>query len=378
MGGNSKGHKRRFGAVRRLPSGRFQARYPGPDGLMRTAPYTFERKKDAEQWLIRTEAEILENEWTDPTAGKIPFGEYAQAWLQERTLKVKTRQLYEGLLRLHINSTFESVSVSEIHPHHVRRWHTELAGSVGASTVAKAYRLLRTVLNTAVDDGLIRRNPCRIKGAGVERPDERPVLSVEQVLLLAGKIAPRYRALVLLATFASLRWGELVALRRRNIDLRGRTVQVNESMSELKDGSRVIGAPKSDAGKRTVAIPEAIVPDLRWHLQRFAEPGSSGLVFVGEKGAPLRRSNFSRPWAKALKAAGLPAVHLHDLRHTGNTLAAASGASLRELMSRMGHGSSQAAMVYLHATSDRDRMIADALGSLIETHARDAQQKESG
>lgn len=378
MGGNSKGHKRRFGAVRRLPSGRFQARYPGPDGLMRTASYTFERKKDAEQWLTRTEAEILAGDWTDPTAGKVQFGEYAQAWLQERTLKVKTHQLYEGLLRLHINPTFGSMSVSEIQPHHVRRWHTELLGSVGASTVAKAYRLLRTVLNTAADDGLIRRNPCRVRGAGVERPDERPVLSVEQVLLLAGKIAPRYRALILLATFASLRWGELIALRRRNIDLRGRTVRVNESVSELKDGSRVVDAPKSDAGKRTVAIPEAIVPDLRWHLQRFAEPGSSGLVFVGEKGAPLRRSNFSRPWARALKAAGLPAVHLHDLRHTGNTLAAASGASLRELMSRMGHGSSQAAMVYLHATSDRDRMIADALGLLIETQAQGARQKESG
>lgn len=121
MGGNSKGHKRRFGAVRQLSSGRWQARYPGPDGIMRNAPYTFERKKDAEQWLTRTEAEILNSEWVDPGTGEIAFRKYAEAWLTERTLKVKIRQLYEGLLRLHIYPTFGTKPVNEIEPRHVRR-----------------------------------------------------------------------------------------------------------------------------------------------------------------------------------------------------------------------------------------------------------------
>lgn len=87
-----------------------------------------------------------------------------------------------------------------------------------------------------------------------------------------------------------------------------------------------------------------------------------GLVFVGAKGNQLRRSNFSKYWAGACEAAGLDGVHLHDLRHTGNTFAAEAGASLRELMNRMGHSSTRAAMVYLHARDDRARELADRLG----------------
>jgi integrase len=115
-----------------------------------------------------------------------------------------------------------------------------------------------------------------------------------------------------------------------------------------------------------VTLPEVIIGDLAWHLQRFSEPAPDGLVFVGEKGAQLRRSNFTKVWAKALAKSGLPKIHIHDLRHTGNTLAAATGATLKELMTRMGHSSTKAAMVYLHAAKDRDRAIADAMGEIVK------------
>jgi integrase len=236
----------------------------------------------------------------------------------------------------------------------------------GASTVAKAYRLLRAIMNTAVEDELTRRNPCRIKGAGAERPKERPVLTIPQVFALAEAMPPRFRALVLLGTFASLRWGELAALRRDCVDLDTRTVRVEAAVVELRDGSLVTGRPKTDAGARRVVFPAEIVDDLRWHLQRFAEQKPDGLVFVGELGAPLRRSNFSRVWKKALSAAAIEGLHFHDLRHTGNSLAALTGANLRELMERMGHASTRAAMIYLHAAADRDRAIADALGTLAK------------
>ena len=170
-------------------------------------------------------------------------------------------------------------------------------------TVAKAYRLLRAILNTAVRDKRIRENPCQIKGTDKESSPERPVLSVPEVYRLADAIGPRYRALILLATFGNLRWDELAGLRRRN-------------------------------------------------LETFAGPGPDDFVFVGVKGDQLRRSNFSKPWARALAKAGLPTgTHVHDLRHTGNTLSAEAGASLAELMSRMGHTSARAAMVYLHTSS---------------------------
>jgi integrase len=162
-----------------------------------------------------------------------------------------------------------------------------------------------------------------------------------------------------------MRWGELAALRRHNLDLDARTVKIAESVSELRTGKLITGQPKSDAGSRVIALPEVIIDDLAWHLQRFSEREERGLVFVGEQGAQLRRSNFSHIWAKAIVKAGVPKVHIHDLRHTGNTLAAATGATLKELMTRMGHASPKAAMIYLHAARDRDRAIADALGKLV-------------
>jgi integrase len=108
------------------------------------------------------------------------------------------------------------------------------------------------------------------------------------------------------------------------------------------------------------------VPELRWHLERFAEPGERGLLFVGPKGAPLRRSNFRPIWNAARIRAGAPEMHVHDLRHVGGTLAAATGASIKELMARLGHSSTRAALMYQHASRDRDQAIARALGGLVQ------------
>jgi integrase len=108
-----------------------------------------------------------------------------------------------------------------------------------------------------------------------------------------------------------------------------------------------------------------VLPSLRNHLDRYAQPGDDGLVFVGPNGAQLRRSNFRRRvWLPALAKAGLPEIHFHDLRHTGNILTATAGASLRELMARMGHNSTRAALVYLHDTEERQRVIAAAVSDL--------------
>jgi integrase len=369
--GNTKGHRRRFGSVRQLASGQWQARYRGPDGLMRPAGKTFPTKGAAEQWLTLTEAEMLTGDWIDPDAGLIPFAEYAATWIDERPgLRPKTLDLYRYLLRRHLSATpgFGARAIAEITPAHVRRWRKSLADSgVSAVTIAKAYRLLKAIMNTAVDDGIIRRNPCRIKGAGQEKSPERPVLTVHQVFTLAEAIDRRYRALVLLAVFASLRWGELAALRRADIDLTACTVRITRSLTELPDGGYAFGSPKSEAGLRTVPFPDLIVPDLTWHLARFTASDDDALVFTSPTGSPLRRGNFRRRvWLKALTTAGLPAIHFHDLRHTGNNLSADAGANLRELMERMGHSSTRAALIYLHATTEQQRAVADALGSLAK------------
>jgi integrase len=295
---------------------------------------------------------------------------YAADWMSQGQFSPKTAQLYELLLRLHLVPTFGELSIGDIRQEDVRSWRAvqlrtgpEQARPFGPVTVAKAYRLLRAILNTAVRDKRIRENPCQIKGADRESSPERPVLSVPEVYRLADAIAPRYRALVLLATFGNLRWGELAGLRRRNLDLDGRCVRIVETVYEFSQ--LVKGTPKSEASKRKIILPELIMPELRLHLETYSAAGPDGFVFVGVKGGQLRRSNFSKPWARALAKAGLPAeVHVHDLRHAGNTLTAEAGASLAELMNRMGHSSTRAAAVYLHAREERDKQLAATLDKM--------------
>ncbi len=111
-----------------------------------------------------------------------------------------------------------------------------------------------------------------------------------------------------------------------------------------------------------MAIPAGIVPVVREHLATYAEKGATGRLFLGPKGATVRRSNFQATWRRAIKAASLPAgFRFHDVRHTGNTWAAEAGAHLRELMERMGHSSQRAALIYLHATSEGHRAIANGI-----------------
>ena len=270
--------------------------------------------------------------------------------------------------------------MADIKEPHVRRWRkTLLEEGVSAITVAKAYRLLKAVFATAVDDGMIRRNPCRIKGAGQEKSAERPVLTVSQVFALAEAIGPRYQALVLMGAFTSLRWGELCALRRADVYLDVRTVRVERTLTELQGGGLTFGPPKSEAGRRTVSLPDLVSPVLRWHLSCFTSGSEDDLIFTSPNGTPLRRGNFRRRvWLPALKAADLPGIHFHDLRHTGNHLTANAGASLRELMARMGHSSTRAALIYQHSTDERQREIADALNQLAREELKRDKGKASG
>jgi len=237
--------------------------------------------------------------------------------------------------------------------------------------VAKSYRLLKAIMNTAVDDGIIRRNPCRVGGASQDRSPERPVLTVREVVSLVEAMGERYRALVLLAVFGSLRWGELAVLRRRDVDVQLGTIRVERSLSELPGGGYLFGPPKSAAGRRVVVLPAAIRPALADHLAAFAVDHPDALVFTSPAGMPLRPSNFRRRvWYQALAEAGLPGIHFHDLRHTGKAFTAATGATLRELMDRMGHSSTRAALIYLHGNDDRQRAIADGLSKLAQRELR--------
>jgi Phage integrase, N-terminal SAM-like domain len=195
---NTEGH-RRFGSIRKLPSGRYQARYLGPDGLMRKAPETFARIKEAERWLTLVEAQMLRKDWIDPDKGKIRLQDYAERWIEQRpNLRPRTIHLYEWLLRKHITPHLGNVTLGNLVTPMVREWRSALlANGVSQGQAAKSYRLLRAILNTAVrEDELIRVNPCRIKGADQESPAERPVLTVAQVMKVDIQVIPMVAACV--------------------------------------------------------------------------------------------------------------------------------------------------------------------------------------
>ena len=366
-----------WGSVRKLPSGRYQARYR-VDGNLVGAPSTFRTKRDAEAYLSTVRADMERGTWVNPAAGRVTLREYSTRWLEQRPdLRPRTVELYESELRLHILPVLGAVEVAKITPAKVRDWHAGMlrAGKPGPTTVAKCYRLLHAILNTAVADELILRNPCVIRGAGQEKAPERPIASIPQVFEIAEVIEPRFRAMVLVGAFVGLRLGEMLALTRERIDLLHGRIKVVEQYQELKDGTHILGPPKSDAGIRTVAIPAMLKPELEAHLATYAAPGKQGLVFCGPKGQPLRRATWYSAWNRTMTELGIEGMKPHDLRHTGNTLAAMTGASTKELMARFGQSTSRAALIYQHATRERDHEIADALNGLIEAKL---QQRPTG
>jgi integrase len=237
---------------------------------------------------------------------------------------------------------------------------------------AKAYRLLRAVLNTAVDeDRILPTNPCRIKGADRETRAERPVLTVAHVFALADAMPERrFRVLVLLTTFASLRWGEVTAFRRQDIAPAESSARVACAHMEVKGKGLVVGPPKSRAGIRTVAVPAAVRADLLAHLAEFTKPEQDALVFTGVQGRALRRGTWSQrvKWTEVVAKRGLAGLHFHDLRHAGSIWASKASMSTKDLMARMGHDDMRAALIYQRATSDADRLIADCLSGLVDEH----------
>lgn len=362
------GARRTFGSIRKLPSGYYQARYSDEGGRRHNAPDTFATRVEASHWLDGIEASITRGRWIDPDAGRVPFADHAWAWLEHRPgLKPRTADLYAGQLRIHIVPSLGARALDEITPALVGAWYSGLVRSCGPVSLvpAKCYRLLHAIFETARADGIITRNPCLVAGGGSERSPERPVATLEQVWALADAVPPRFRALVLTAGFAGLRFGELAALKRSDVDLKLGCITVDGTLVERDNGDVRDGSAKSRAGHRSFFVPATLVPQLAQHLERYVASDADARVFVGANGGVLRRSNWHILWDGARRQVGLPNFRFHDLRHTCNTLTAATGASIRELMFRMGHASPRAALRYQHATRERDEAIARALDRII-------------
>jgi integrase len=374
--------RRSFGSVRRLASGRFQVRYRDRSGASHTGAQTFPTRPQAVKCLATIQTDLERDTWFDPRRAKAPFEDLVEAWRGSRpNLRLTTQQAYASSLRSLLLPFFGGVPADQITSEAVRSWYSWAASRprntrgrsqpLSRNTVAKAYRLLKAIMDTAVDDGVIARNPCRLRGVASDQTPEQQVATAEQVHRICEAVDPRYRAMVLLAAYGGLRFGELVGLRRHRIDFGAGTVRVVEQVAQPDASTFVTGPPKTDAGVRTVTLPAQVMNALRNQVEDYAVPGKTGLMFPSPSGTFLRRSNFTRRvWKPALATAGIEHLRFHDLRHTHATLAVAMGIDTRTLMARMGHASSRAALIYQHAQSDQ--AVADGFDAVIARAAATA------
>lgn len=332
----------------------------------------FDTLAAARSHKVRVEGDEADGTLVDPRAGMLTLDDYFATWLEARLVKGRplspsTKLGYQRLYRRNVQDRIGARQLRVLRPDTIRTWHADVTAAAGADQAAKSYRMLRAVLATAEADELMRQNPCRIRGAGEEHAQQRPMVATELVLDLADKIEPRYRAMVLLAGFGGLRTGESLGLRRSDVHLLHGEVGVTRQAQEVTGKGRVELPPKSVAGRGFVSLPGVVVEALEHHLAHFADPSPHAPLFLGPEGGPLRRATFSRAWSAACRAAGAPeGLRPHDLRHHAATLTARTpGVTTKELMARIGHASPRAALIYQHATVERDRAIAAFLDGVV-------------
>lgn len=360
--------RRPFGSVRKLSSGKWQARYRDPLTGKKdvAAPQLFTTRGDARRWLAKVEAGAIDPVSLNLRSEGRRLGEYASEWIATRALRPRTRELYQLQLRLHIAPVLGEAQLVGLQPSHIRRWHSDLVnGHLSAVSVAKVYRLLRSILNTAVEDGYLARNPCQLKRAGAEPRVERPIPTVDQAVQISAALPPGLAAVPMVAALAGLRKGEILGLARRHIDLAGATIHVERALQEITGQGAVFVSPKTTTSVRTVAVPHLLVEVLTAHLDQHVGPEPEALLFTNRYGRPVRASVWRAAWARATSETGCDEVRLHDLRHLAGTLTAQAGATLKEIMARLGHSSIEAAMRYQHVADQRADVVARRIQDLL-------------
>lgn len=367
--------KRGWGWIARQRSGRYLASYIGPDTTRHYAPITYTTKLDAEAWLASERRVIERDEWTPPaerqrerwTRGET-VAVYGTRWIEQRTLRPRTLDLYRSQWTRLVESTpLGNTPIRALTPQIVRRWHAELDHEKATQT-KQVYSLLKSVMTTAVNDGLLQANPCNLTGkaVAVPKPKQRKLLQPEDVRKIAeADVMPdRYRMMVLLAAWLGLRWGEVSELRRCDVSADGSVVAVTRAVVH-RNGKCMIAGTKTDA-TRTVTVPPHIQSDLLTHMRTHVPEGDESLLFAPFRdGCHVKDRVFSKEWfAPAAKAVGAHNVTFHGLRHFAGTTAVRSGASIVETMKRLGHSTYKAALIYQHIVDDRDAEVAAALSKL--------------
>ena len=358
---------------------RWLGRYRGPDGKERTR--TFSTKADAQRWAQEQERKIRTMDWADPALARITVNDWCEQWRATWTVKPKTVSSYDSLLRTAVLPRWGTTRLNQITATSAKAWVATMTGSRGellsASRRRQAYHLLTAMLDAAVEDGRLPRNPARPQEIRGRRggflptlPDtkRKRYLRHDEVRRLADN-AGDYRPLILLLAYCGLRWGEVAALRVRNVDmLRGR-VAVEESVAEV-DGQLIYGGTKTHAN-RTVPVPDFVREGL---ANCMTGKGRDDLLFTSPQGGPLRIANFrQRVFDKAVQAADLPGLTPHGLRHTAASLAVSAGANVKAVQRMLGHKDAAMTLnVYADLFDDELDDVANRLGEAAERSLADS------
>lgn len=374
---NNRGTRRSFGAIRQLPSGRYQCRYIGPDAVEYRAPRTFSTHDDAAAWCAAERRLIDLDVWTPPaereakkvaSESTVTVQQFAEKWLDHRAkpLTPKTRAHYVSVLDAKIYPVLGDLDIRGVTKNVVAVWYAGLDHSKATAT-AHAYQVLRALMNGAVEAGVVPENPCQIKDAGRTKTRRNlDLLSAAELTTVTELMPKRYRAAVLVAAWAGLRFGELTELRRRDLTNNGTVLRIRRAVTFIPEQGFIVGKPKSEEGVRDVTLPPHIVPILAEHVEQFAAAGRDGLIFTNTKGERVSQSAFTKPFKDALKTIDRAEVRVHDLRHYGAVAAAQAGGTTRELMARLGHSTPEMSMRYQHAAAGRDAEIAERMSKMIE------------
>jgi integrase len=335
--------RRQFGRVRRLASGRWQARYPDGGGGDVSAPHTFATKGDAQRFLTSIEADMLKGAYIDPRGGRTTLAAWSREWLDgDRAKRATTRARDETVLRTHFLPTLGRRPLGAITPLDVRRAVEAMSERLAPATVRTNLGVLAAALNAAVEADLLGRSPVRgIKLVSV-RPDAKGTLTPEQLMRLAEEVPGRYRALILLGGMVGLRWSEAIGLRVGRVHFLSRTLEVSETIAEV-EGRLSVEATKTESSVRTLSIPEPLIEELARHLATYCPgAGPDELVFTGPKGMPLRRSFAARVFKPAVTRAGLdPTLTFRGLRKVATSFMVDDGVHPRVIQYRLGHATAR-------------------------------------
>lgn len=381
--------KRGFGEIERRVSAAgvvtHRARYATAEGTRYSR--TFGTKLAAEAWLTAERALIDRDEWSPPAvreevkkrrqkeAAANTVRSYAERYLAERSLRPNTEHNYRALLASRINPHLGDLPLKSVTVAEIKAWRAALDPSTAAANAA-AYRLLRSILQAAEEEELIDRAPPKIRGASAVAASRVAVpATLDEIATIVDAMPERLKLLIVLAAFVGLREGELLELRRSDVD--ATTGRISVSRKVDKDAvpgaagacptcGRAISAPKTASGIRTVHVPPPFLPMLKTHLAEHTAAGASGLLFPGDRSDHMSVRYLMDRYRPARKAAGREDLTIHHLRHTALTLAGQHGATAAELQARAGHASQAAMAIYQHATLDRDAALAEKIGNTYQ------------